>query len=77
MLRTCSALRSLLSGPPLDLGPQPELYATRSKVEHGLRHVGVAPLVLRDGIPVCKAEDLGNALRVNQVLCVDLWSHTT
>ena len=74
-LRTRSYTRSLLCSPSLDLGPQPELYTTGSKVEHGLRHVGVAPLVLGDGIPVGKAEDFGNALCVDQVLGGDLWAH--
>jgi hypothetical protein len=65
----------LLCGPSLDLGSQPELYATRAEVKYGLRHVCVPPLILRDGVSMSKAEDLSNALRVEKVLGVDLWRH--
>jgi hypothetical protein len=66
----------LLSGPSLDLRPKPELHTPLAEVEHGPRHVAVPLLVLEHGVAVGEAKDLGDTLRVDQVVGIDA-SHDT
>jgi len=65
----------LASCPLLDLRAEPELDSALSEVKHRLRHVDVALLVLENCVAVREAENLGYALRIDEVLCRDLWCH--
>ena len=76
-LGPCSSARFLVGSPAFHLGSQPELHAARSQVEHRLRHVGVPPLILGDGVAVSEAKDFGNALCVEKILGVDLRGHAS
>jgi hypothetical protein len=70
-----TTLSGLASGPPLDLGTEPELDAALPEVEHGLGHVLIPLLVLVNRVAVSETEYLGHALRVDQVLRSDPWRH--
>ena len=72
MCRTRSATSRLLVGPSLDLGTQPELDAALSEIENRSRHIAVPLLVLEHRVAIGQTEDLGNALRVDQVTGVDV-----
>jgi hypothetical protein len=65
------ALRYLLVSPALDFGSEPELYSTLSEVEHRHRHVVIPLLILQDGISVGEAQDLSDALRIEEIVSLD------
>jgi hypothetical protein len=69
--RTNPTAGGLLVGPCSDLRAEPELDATLAKVEHRPRHVAVSLLILEHRVPVGKAENLGDTLSVDQVICVN------
>ena len=54
-------------------GTEPELDATLAEVDDGLRHVAVAALVLKDSVPMGEADDVRNALRVEEVFRGGPW----
>jgi hypothetical protein len=64
-----------LLGPPDYFRAKPEFDSALAEIENGPRHIAVALLILEHGVAVCKAENLGDAVRVEQVLCVDSWRH--
>jgi len=65
-----------LTRPPLrNVGTQPELHATLAEVEYRSWHVVVAALVLEHGVAMREAEQVGDALSIQKILCMDLWSH--
>ena len=74
-LTTSTAIRRLACGPSFDFGSKPELDAPLAEIEHGLRHIVVPLLILKDGVAVSQPEDLGYALRIEQILCRDHRSH--
>jgi hypothetical protein len=61
--------------PPLDLGSEPELDTTLAEVDDRSRHVFVSLLILADGIAVGEFEDVGDALSVEEMLCLDFGGH--
>ena len=65
---TRPALGLLARVPLLDLGPEPQLDSTLTKVEYGSRHVFVAVLVDADGVVVGKAEQFGDAVGVEEIV---------
>lgn len=62
----------LLIRPDGDLRAEPKLDAALTEVEHRPRHISVSLLVLEHRVPISEAEDLRHALRVDQVVSVDV-----
>lgn len=46
-----------------------------TEVNDRSRHVWVAPLVGRDGVALRKAQKIRDALRINEIIRVDLSTH--
>jgi hypothetical protein len=64
-----------LLDPSCDLRAEPELDAAFTKVDDRLGHVVVGSLILADGVAVRQAENVGDALSVDQVIDGDLFRH--
>jgi len=68
-------MSGLLGCPPLDLRTEPELDAPLAQIDGRPWHVFVLPLVLEHGVPVRQTEDIGDALGVEEIVCLDLRGH--
>jgi hypothetical protein len=66
--RTSTAGGVQLRGPARDLGTEPELDATLSEIDGRLWHVVIAPLVLADSVAMSEAEDVSDALGVDEIV---------
>jgi hypothetical protein len=66
----------LVSPPSLDIGPQPEFDPTRPEIDDRARHVLVPSLIQIDAVAVGELENLCDALRIDEVVGIDLPSHT-
>ena len=69
------AALGLMLGPLRDLGAQPKLCAAAAETDDRAGHVRVAPLVLAHCVAMRKAEDLGDAVCVNEVVRIDPGRH--
>jgi hypothetical protein len=63
------------SRPPLDILAEPEEASARAEVDDGWREVGVARPIEADGVALGEAEELGDGVRVEVVVVVDLAAH--
>jgi len=61
------------TGPPDDLGSEPQSHLARRQIDHRPRKVRVAAKIGRHAIRVGEAEDPSDLCRTNQILRVDLW----
>jgi len=73
--RTDAAIRCLLGRPPLYVRPQPELDTPLPEVDYRPRHVGVAPLIEADTVPMRELEDVGDALSIGEIVGIDPSTH--
>jgi hypothetical protein len=64
----CPTALDLSGVPSLNLGPEPETWATTAQIEDRPGHIGIPMQVLADGIPVSEPEDAGNIMRVDQII---------
>jgi hypothetical protein len=70
------ALRAVPRARPLlDFRAQPEQATARTKIQHGLREVGVSSTVGPHAVALAQSEDLGDARGVGDVVEVDGPSH--
>jgi len=70
-----SPARDLERVPALDLRAQPQTGPTRSEVKHGAWHIGVASLVVADGVAVGEAEDPCDVVGVDELVERDSVRH--
>ena len=61
--------------PIFDLGPQPQLRSTTRSFDHRPWHVWVTTLIETHALALRQAKDLGNTLRIQQVIGVDKRRH--
>ena len=75
VLPTRTTLSSDPLRPALDLGSEPKLDAALAEVDDRLGHVVVPALVLKNRIAMGQAEDVGDALRVEEIFGGDPGRH--
>jgi len=61
--------------PSGDLRSEPEFDPTRPQIDGRLRHVVVAPLVLAHGVAMGEVKDVGDTLRVDEIVDRDSLRH--
>lgn len=66
----------MASCPAFDLWTKPELDATLPKVNYRLGHIVVPTLILEHGVAMGEAEDIGDALRIEEVFGCDSRGHS-
>lgn len=64
-----------LSGPSFDFGTEPKADATGAEFDNGSWHLGVTAQIGRDAVAVREPEDVGDDLRVDEVVAVDPRRH--
>lgn len=74
-LRTRSAQVDLSGVPSLNLGSKPQARSSSAQIEHGTRHVGIAVEVLADSVSMREADDLGDGVRIDQIVEEDATGH--
>jgi hypothetical protein len=63
------------SSPPVNILSNPQLAPSAAKVNHGTRHVRIAPLIQGNGVSMRQAQNLGHALSINQLTWLDASPH--
>ena len=61
--------------PRIDLCLQPHLAAPPAEIDDGARHIGVPPLVERNGVPLGQPKNVRNASCVDQIINVHQTGH--
>jgi hypothetical protein len=67
--------RRLLNRPACNIWLEPDQDASVAKVEDRPRHIRIPMLVDAHRIPVCKPEQLGHAVGVDEIVDVDSLTH--
>ena len=76
-LRPCSAELDLPGMPSLYLRSQPEARPATAKIKDRARHVGIPVQVLAYRVAVGEAENLGDVMRVDEIVEEHALSHRT
>jgi hypothetical protein len=65
----------LLGRPEFDVGLEPDLHPSVAEIEHRPWHVRIPVLVEAHGVAVGKAEQVGYAVGVDEIIDVDSLAH--
>lgn len=76
-LRPCSAELDLAGMPSLYLRSQPEARPATAKIKDRARHVGIPVQVLAHRVAVGEAENLGDVMRIYEIVKQHASSHRT